>query len=292
MVIPARDPGPHLGKALASLVAQTHEQWEAVVVDDGSTEDLSWVAAFDPRVRLVRQGGAGIAAARNRAIDETSAELVAFLDADDLWAPSKLERQVEALGGHPEVAMADTAFRRIDADGVDIGGGYSGHHRDYYELLEGCGICVSTVMIRRKVLQQVGGFSPLPVVEDWDLFLRVARVASVDLRVDDVLGWYRVHEGGISQRYLRMFDGAVRMLWSHRRLADADGDLAAVRSADAGIAALRRRASRQALDVARRAWSERRLTMTTGHLAVATAMAPRYMAGRALEQAMKSHGGA
>jgi glycosyltransferase involved in cell wall biosynthesis len=265
-------------------VAQTHTSWQAVVVDDGSAEDLSWVAEVDPRIRLIRQRGQGTSAARNRAIAETSASLIAFLDADDVWEPAKLERQLAALANRPDVALADTAFRRMDADGNDIGPGYSGHHRNYYELLEGCGICVSSVVVRRDALDAAGGFAPVLLVEDWELFLNIARVAAVDLRVDEVLCHYRVHAGGISQRYLPMFTTATRILWQHRRRALREGDMAAVRAADAGIAEIRNRAKRLALDVARREWGARHYASTAKHLAIATALGPRYMLGKARQQ--------
>jgi glycosyltransferase involved in cell wall biosynthesis len=266
------------------VVAQTFGSWEAVVVDDGSVEDLAWVDDLDPRIRLVRQPPRGISAARNLGIARTSAPLVAFLDADDEWLPGKLDRQVEALTAHPDVAMVDTAFRRMDGLGKDIGPGYSGNHRNYYELLEGCGICISTTLVRRTTLEEIGGFAPMTMVEDWELFLRVARVASIDLRVGEVLARYRVHAGGISRNYLAIFTAATKMLWQHRRRACEERDMAAVRSADAGIAALRSRGARLALDAARREWSERSYGATAKHLTVASALGPRYMAGKARQQ--------
>lgn len=286
VVVPARDPGRYLRPALESVLAQTFTEWEAVVVDDGSVEDLSWVRALDPRIALVPQAQQGLAAARNRALTESTAPFVAFLDSDDLWEPTKLEEQVAALERNPAAALVDTEFRRVDADGRVIGAGYVGHHRNYHELLEGCGICISTVMIRRSVLDQVGAFQPLPTVEDWDLWLRVAQHAHVGLRVEQVLCSYRVHESAMTQRYLEVFSGSARLLWQHRRSAGAHDDLAALRAADVGVASARARAGRQALDAARRAWSQGRWASTATHLGVATAMAPRYMA-----QKVALHGG-
>ena len=78
IVIPAFDPGPFLRRAIDSVVAQTHEDWRAVVVDDGSREDLSWVADLDPRVRMLRQSNQGLSAARNRGIAELSSSTSRF----------------------------------------------------------------------------------------------------------------------------------------------------------------------------------------------------------------------
>jgi glycosyltransferase involved in cell wall biosynthesis len=277
IVVPARDPGPYLRPALESVIAQTYTGWEAIVVDDGSVEDLAWVGGIDPRVRLITQQAQGLSAARNRALAASSAPLVAFLDSDDLWEPTKLELQVAALDRDPDAALVDTQFRRIDASGRPVGAGYAGHHRSYYELLEGCGICVSTVMIRRAVLDDVGAFRPLPTVEDWDMWLRVSQRARVGLRIDQVLCSYRVHEGAMTQRYLEVFSGSTKLLWRHRREAEASGDMAALRAADVGIASARARAGRQALDGARRAWSQRRRLSTAKHLSIAAVLAPRYM---------------
>jgi hypothetical protein len=112
----------------------------------------------------------------------------------------------------------------------------------------------------------------------------VARIAPVDLRVDEMLCHYRVHAGGISQRYLPIFVAATKMLWRERRQAIQEGDMAAVRSADAGIAALRDRGKRLALDAARREWAAHRYGPTAAHLAIATAMGPRYMWDKARQQ--------
>ena len=95
VVIPAYNPGSYLQSTLDSLAAQTFTAWEAVIVDDGSTEDLSWVDDYDARVRRQRQENAGLSAARNAGISASSAPLVAFLDADDLWMTTKLIGDIE-----------------------------------------------------------------------------------------------------------------------------------------------------------------------------------------------------
>src|SRR5438128_1933814 len=94
VIIPAYDPGPYLEEALQSVIAQTYTDWEAIVVDDGSKQDLSFVAQMHPKIRYIRQDNAGVSAARNRGIAESTGEFIALLDADDLWLPEKLARQV------------------------------------------------------------------------------------------------------------------------------------------------------------------------------------------------------
>ncbi|OQW46366.1 MAG: hypothetical protein A4S16_10995 [Proteobacteria bacterium SG_bin6] len=126
VVIPAFNAADWIDQTLASARGQTHRALEIIVVDDGSTDDtaarVAAVAARDPRVRLIRQPNGGVARARNRGIAAAAGAYVAPLDADDLWAPTKIERQVAAF----EAAPADTAlvynwFRHIDEAGQVLG---------------------------------------------------------------------------------------------------------------------------------------------------------------------------
>jgi glycosyltransferase involved in cell wall biosynthesis len=284
VVVAARDPGGYLREALRSVVDQTFTDWEAVVVDDGSTEDLRWVAMLDPRVRLLTQPPRGLPATRNAGVAATSAPLVAFLDSDDVWEPAKLAAQVEVLDAHPEAPLVDTAFVRIDADGVVIGPGYSGDHRDYLELLHGCGICASTVLVRRATLAAVGGFAPMRAAEDWDLWLRIAQLGGENLRIDDPLCSYRVHSSAMSQDYFTVLVEGSRILLRHRRRARRRSDPAAVVAAGHGLGALRRRTGRQALDRARLAWREGSRSATVRHLLAVALLTPGYFVRKTLER--------
>src|SRR5215475_4737819 len=110
VVIPAYNAEATLDETLRSVRSQTHRALEILIVDDGSSDGTPEVAlahaAADPRVRLIQQSNGGVAAARNRGIEEARATLIAPVDADDLWAPTKIERQVAALHrGGPRVAL-------------------------------------------------------------------------------------------------------------------------------------------------------------------------------------------
>jgi len=172
-----------------------------VVVDDGSTDDTRAVmarSAGDRRVRYVHQPRGERAAARNRGIRASDSPLVAFLDADDLWRPEKLARQVEALGAAPDAGLCYTVARFIDADGHPIGlrkpsrliGG------DVFgRLMRANVLILASVVVRRRCLDALGGFDErLPVygAEDWDLWLRVARHHRV-VAIDEELTRYRRH---------------------------------------------------------------------------------------------------
>src|SRR5579862_3732371 len=101
VIVPVRDGAQFIGDALDSVRAQTYRQLEIIVVDDGSRDATPHVVesrmARDPRLRLIRQANQGVAAARNRALVDARGEFIAPLDADDLWDPTKIERQVTRI---------------------------------------------------------------------------------------------------------------------------------------------------------------------------------------------------
>ena len=120
VVIPAHNAAATIGETLLSVRSQTHRMLEILVIDDGSTDGTADIvrahAALDSRIRLVQLKNGGVAAARNRGIEEAAAGLVAFVDADDLWAPHKIEKQIAALRKEgPSVALVYTWWARIDA---------------------------------------------------------------------------------------------------------------------------------------------------------------------------------
>jgi glycosyltransferase involved in cell wall biosynthesis len=246
VVIPAFNPGPYLRGALDSVLAQSYSRWSAIVVDDGSTEELSYVEKIDSRIVLLSQQNAGLSAARNAGIRATSAPLIAFLDADDLWLPLKLEHQVAAMAAGGAV-LCSTDFEIIDGTSDRIGPGYGGAN-SYTDLLEGCGLCVSTVMVRRDALDRVGLFNlRYQQAGDWDLWLRLARIGSL-ARCDEVLARYRIHSSNMSRDYKRLLNEGTVILRDQRTGGREPETLAA---ANRGIRNLRRLAGAQAFDAFR-----------------------------------------
>ena len=112
VVIPLYNKGPHIARALTSVLAQTFQDFEVIVVDDGSTDDgTEVVRGFDdPRIRLIQQENQGVSAARNRGIEAARAELVAFLDADDEWLPGFLETVLRLRTLYPDAGLYGTAY--------------------------------------------------------------------------------------------------------------------------------------------------------------------------------------
>ena len=110
VIIPAYNSGPYLDEAVQSVIAQTFTDWECVVVDDGSTEDLSRVEKMDPRVRLICQPNRVTSPARNMGILKSKGESVALLDHDDLRRPGNPEKQVAAMAASPGAGICHTGF--------------------------------------------------------------------------------------------------------------------------------------------------------------------------------------
>jgi glycosyltransferase involved in cell wall biosynthesis len=207
VVIPMYDAAPWIGEALASVAGQSRPVHECLVVDDGSTDDgASIVRAFavsSPcQVRLISIEHAGVSAARNAAIEASTGEFVAFLDADDVWAQDKIERQVAAMQRSDAVmcttgcAMFDTETRRVS--GIFSNDRASARHPDRairrWLALEGNGLAIgSTALVRRAALDQVKEFDTrVSVCEDLELAVRLLEVGSI-LIDREVLVGYRQH---------------------------------------------------------------------------------------------------
>jgi glycosyltransferase involved in cell wall biosynthesis len=183
VVIPAYNAARTIEAALDSVFAQTFRDFEIVVVDDGSTDDTAALVEERTGVTLLTQPNRGPAAARNLAIHRTSGRLVAFLDADDLWLPEKLERQVAYFSTHPETALVHTSVIVSDLPSVrcaaviDDRGPSGPPSNRFAEIFHGDrDVNTLTAMVRREILDDVGGFNERRElhVEDWDLWLRIA----------------------------------------------------------------------------------------------------------------------
>lgn len=177
-----------IADAIASVLAQTHAELELIVVDDGSTDaTVEQVERFadDSRLRLVRQENAGLSAARNTGIAASESDWVAFLDSDDLWMPTYLERVDATLTGRPEVGFAYVDAWRLDPDGRFFREQAMARQHPpsvppadptaFLRLLveHGNFIFVSTT-VRRAALEEAGGFKvELTSCEDFDLWIRI-----------------------------------------------------------------------------------------------------------------------
>lgn len=180
VVIPTYNAIAYLPSTLDSVIKQTFTDFEVLIIDDGSSDDtVEWASQLvDARVRLIVQENQGVAVARNKGIANAKGEYVAFLDADDLWEPTKLEKQVKCLEENPQVGLVNTSILNIDEQG-NLLGAVDAHDVQgnvlKYIVEENLILCGSAPMVRRSCLEAVQGFDQtLMSAEDWDLWIRIA----------------------------------------------------------------------------------------------------------------------
>jgi len=199
VVIPAYNARATLGRALDSVLAQTRPADEIIVVDDGSTDDSVKIASryCTHGLRLLSLSERrGASAARNAGIVAATGTWIAFLDADDEWLPSKLERQVTAIDMNPGTSFVFCASEELTADGKALGdtfrNGIVTSGNEAWKALLACNfIATPTVMASRALLMKLGGFDEtLKVAEDQDMWIRLA-LAGPPVYVRDSL--VRVH---------------------------------------------------------------------------------------------------
>lgn len=278
IVMAAYNPGPYLEPTVASVIGQTLSDWELIIVDDGSAQDITAVARLDPRIIYLRQANAGQSVARNVGLLRAKAELIAFLDQDDLWHPDKLAQQVAAMEADSDCGMSYTNFDRIDADGRWLGPGFDGGAVTYADLLLGCCVCLSTTMIRRDALAASGMFDPRFVgLQDFDMWLKIARRHPVRY-LPAVLGSYRQHDGNLSHRYAMLFAEIRDVYREHAALATRAGDRATLRRVRQGMRRARFIYGSQAFDRSRTAWRRREVREFVSHMSKALRLVPGFVA--------------
>jgi glycosyltransferase involved in cell wall biosynthesis len=202
VVVPAYNAERFLEDCLRSVQAQSFGDFECIVVNDGSTDGTAAVAAAidDARFRVLTKENRGtVSDARNAGLGAASGDLVAFLDADDVWLPDKLARQVELLDTNPDIGLVYCGYAIADEDltpATILWPDDSDPRFERWLLLEGNGIAPSsTTLLRRAALDLAGQFRlELSVSEDVDLAERAARVTGVGY-IDDCLVLYRTHPG-------------------------------------------------------------------------------------------------
>lgn len=203
VIIPTYNRGWILREAVDSVLAQDFDDFELIVVDDGSTDNTRDIlASYHNDIIVLSQNNRGVSAARNRGIDKACASLIAFLDSDDLWKPQKLSRQVEFFNVHPEALICQTEEIWV-RNGVRVNP--KKRHQKFSGLifepsLALCLVSPSAVMIRKKLFDTVGLFDErLPACEDYDLWLRVSSRYPVHLLDDPLIVKRGGHEDQLSK---------------------------------------------------------------------------------------------
>lgn len=220
IIVPCYNYGAFVADTVASLQAQTHEYWEAIIVDDGSVDDTASrvlaLAQKDARIQYVHQQNQGVSVARNTGMELARGEFVAFLDADDLLSPTKLQAHIGHFRRCPAVDISYSKLRFFsDSKRSELFTNYGlDSVREQRHLISGYGketfpvlirnnrLPLQTALFRRSLLQRVGLFGVgMRALEDWDYVLRcILRGACVAL-VDDqtAMAMVRVHSGSATQ---------------------------------------------------------------------------------------------
>jgi glycosyltransferase involved in cell wall biosynthesis len=216
VVIPTYNYSRYVIDAIDSVLAQTYQPREIIVVDDGSTDDTrERLSRYSDRIHYLYQTTQGAGAARNAGLRAAQGAYVAFLDSDDLWHHQKLERQMRWLAGRRELGLlaSDTFSGSVTAwPSLDAERSLSPRPVSLEELALFSRFATSTVVVRRDCLDAVGMFNAdLCPAEDRDLWVRIAARYPV-AKLSSPLCWYREHENNISRAVSRMEQSEFKVL--------------------------------------------------------------------------------
>ena len=223
IVIPTYNHEAFLGAALSSVVNQTYTNWEAIVVNNFSTDETeALVHSFnDPRIKLVNFHNKGIiGAARNQGINLAINPFVAFLDSDDTWLPTKLEKCVAALTNgadlvcHGENWIDETSHSRAVFYGPTA-------RATYLSLLfKGNRLSTSATVVRANILKSVGGFSENPefvTAEDYEMWLKISQLTNKLVFIDEILGNFTRHGASASSSVVKHLHAEISVVHHHAK---------------------------------------------------------------------------
>jgi glycosyltransferase involved in cell wall biosynthesis len=230
----------YLPEAIESVLAQTVDDVEVIVVDDGSTDETKEVVEpYLERIHYVRQPNSGRSAARNAAVDLATGEFVAFCDSDDRWLPTRLERQLEAFGGRDEIGMVHGQVDLIDEEGAPLPADTAEHraifsaaHRKpvtYARYAWNCRCLSSTILVRRRAFDEVGAYDPELLLDDYDFYLRLLLRYGILFLDGDAVAEHRLHAEQMTTYELGM--GQIQTAEKHLALLAGRDDVPDARAA-------------------------------------------------------------
>ena len=258
VIIPTFNHAHFLAEAISSVLAQTRQADEIIVVDDGSTDDPGAVVTQFPKVRLIRQDNGGLSSARNTGLRSCTTTHVVFLDADDRLLPVAIEAGLACIATHPDCAFVYGGYRRVSEDGCPT-------TAEIFNPIEGdahlalmrrnfIGPPIS-VLFRRDCVLAVNGFDEtLRRSEDYDIYLRLAQRYKIASHPEIVFE-YRWHGQNMSSNHVEQLKTTVLVLDRHEaRIANTPLTREALRK---GRAHIRAYSASQMLDAASARWRKR-----------------------------------
>jgi glycosyltransferase involved in cell wall biosynthesis len=218
VVIPAYNSAETIAQTIASLQAQTLPDWEAIVVNDGSTDKTAAIvnqfAQQDARIQVIHQPQRGVSTARNEGIRLAKFDWLLFLDADDWIAPDYMEKMLGKLASHPDLDVVHCSSVRVASDGTCYGEKVAPLATDLFaELARYCPFSINACIVRKALVQSLGGFDPFFYNnQDWDLWQRIARTGARFGAVPEVLAFYRMRHNSHSSDGTKRFTYGLRTL--------------------------------------------------------------------------------
>ncbi len=217
IIIPAYNAKLYIAETINSIISQTYQNWELILVNDGSKDNTAEIIhSFlkDKRIQYHFQENAGVSVARNYGYSFSSGQYVAFLDADDLWLPHRIEKMVDKFQDEVSIGLVHSYMQVIDEHSQLQNGVYKGKEGHILESLllwEGCNIpAPSSILVKRDVVEKIGGFDKdLSTAADQEFFFRVANLYKVGM-CKEVLGLYRVHGNNMHQNVSNMEKDHIR----------------------------------------------------------------------------------
>jgi len=217
VVVATYNMGHYLPQAVQSVLGQSYQNVDVQIVDDGSTDETptilrQWDA--HPRVRVYRQMNGGQARAKNQGVVLSHGDFVAFLDADDVWLPAKLSRQMPLFSGRPEIGVVYSDYERMDDEGRPLPKGPTRMHRGRISgalLIENF-VSFPSAVVRRECLERHGAFDEaLGMGIDYDLWLRLSAHYQFDFIAEPTVR-YRIWAGQMSKNYRQRYQSAIRIM--------------------------------------------------------------------------------
>lgn len=225
VIIPAFNAAKYLPFALESVASQTFDDWQILLVDDGSTDNTAEVVApflhrFGSKIQYIKQNNRGLPAARNSAIRASNSEFLALLDADDVWLPCRLAESLKILRERPQAGLSYGLVTGIDPEGRP-GNTFNGNPKYAegriapYIYMRKVDLPCPTMTFRRRCLDDVGIFDEtMRATEDRDLWLRIALRYEVAF-VPQVLAYYRLSPNSMSTDTQRMLQAQLQFIRKH-----------------------------------------------------------------------------
>ncbi len=211
IIIPTYNRCAYLFRAIESVLSQTYQDFELLIIDDGSTDETEKnvinLIKENKKIKYIKTPNRGVSAARNLGIHISTGELISFLDSDDEWLPDKLKIQIDFLQNNQDLNLVHgeeiwiRKGKRVNQKKIHKKGGGD----IFSQCLDLCAISPSTVLIRKELFHEVGYFrEDFPVCEDYDLWLRIASRYQVGFIPSPLILKYGGHVGQLSSKYIGM----------------------------------------------------------------------------------------